>query len=120
MTERRPRIRKIDIFLLAIIFIVGIFLRIAPQAFSSGASLHSVAPFHPRPAFDQIGFDENLYRQYVNHLAKIGWHVNRRQQTAGARDAIAARGLIIFNKDSQPFNVHHLAQPRDQRIGTRC
>src|SRR5438067_1796335 len=64
--------RKIDIVLLAIIFAVGIFLRITPQAFSPGATLHFLAPLHPQPAWTKIGFDEGLYREYVNALAKDG------------------------------------------------
>src|SRR5256714_4552861 len=66
-----PR-RKIDIVLLAIIFAVGIFLRLTPHAFSPGASLHSIAFLHPQPAFNKIGFDEGLYREYVNALSKGG------------------------------------------------
>jgi 4-amino-4-deoxy-L-arabinose transferase-like glycosyltransferase len=64
--------RKIDIILLAIIFAVGIFLRLTPHAFSPGASLHSLAFLHPQPAFDKIGFDEGLYREYVSALSKEG------------------------------------------------
>src|SRR5207248_5342964 len=64
--------RKIDNFLLAIIFAIGIFLRLTPHAFSPGGSLHSVAVLHPQPAFNQIGFDEGLYREYVNALSKDG------------------------------------------------
>ena len=63
---------KIDIVLLAIIFAVGIFLRLTPHAFAPGASLHSVAVLHPQPAFNKIGFDEGLYREYVNALSKGG------------------------------------------------
>ena len=66
------RSRKIDIVLLAIIFAVGIFLRLTPHAFAPGASLHSVAVLHPQPAFNKIGFDEGLYREYVNALSKGG------------------------------------------------
>lgn len=72
MTETQSGLRKIDLILLAIIFAVGIFLRLPPQAFAPGAPLHSIAMLHPQPAFHQIGFDENLYRQYVNHLSKTG------------------------------------------------
>src|SRR5437588_3913664 len=64
--------RKIDIVLFAIIFAVGIFLRITPQAFSPGATFHFLAPLHPQPAWTKIGFDEGLYREYVNALAKDG------------------------------------------------
>jgi 4-amino-4-deoxy-L-arabinose transferase-like glycosyltransferase len=72
MTEPHPGLRKIDILLLAIIFAVGIFLRITPGAFQPGASLHFLAPLHPQPAWTQIGFDEGLYREYVNALTKDG------------------------------------------------
>jgi 4-amino-4-deoxy-L-arabinose transferase-like glycosyltransferase len=68
----RPGIRKIEVFLLAIIFAFGIFLRITPPAFSAGGSLHSLALVHPQPAWDQIGFDEGLYREYVDGLTKDG------------------------------------------------
>lgn len=66
-----PR-RTIDIILFAIIFAVGIFLRITPEAFLPGATFHFLAPLHPQPAWTKIGFDEGLYREYVNALAKDG------------------------------------------------
>jgi 4-amino-4-deoxy-L-arabinose transferase-like glycosyltransferase len=68
--ESRPR--KIDIVVLAIILAFGIFLRITPQAFSPDATLHFLAPIHPQPAWTKIGFDEGLYREYVNALSKGG------------------------------------------------
>src|SRR5436853_6603927 len=66
-----PR-RTIDIVLLAIIFAVGIFLRVTPQAFAPGASLHFLAPLHPQPAWTKTGFDEGLYREYVNAVSRDG------------------------------------------------
>jgi 4-amino-4-deoxy-L-arabinose transferase-like glycosyltransferase len=72
MTHPEPRLRKIDIVLLAIVLAVGIFLRVTPQAFSTGAPLHFLAPLHPQPAWTKIGFDEGLYREYVNALSKGG------------------------------------------------
>ncbi len=72
MTETQSGPRKIDIILLTIIFAVGIFLRLTPQAFAPGAPLHSIAVLHPQPAFNKIGFDEGLYREYVNALSKDG------------------------------------------------
>jgi hypothetical protein len=80
MTEPTPdartispeRMRKIDIVLLAIVFAVGIFLRITPDAFSPEGSLHRLAPLHPQPAWTKVGFDEGLYREYVNALSKGG------------------------------------------------
>jgi 4-amino-4-deoxy-L-arabinose transferase-like glycosyltransferase len=64
--------RRIDIVLLALIFAVGIFLRITPHAFSPGAPLHSIAALHPQPAFARLGFDEELYRKYTNGLIADG------------------------------------------------
>jgi 4-amino-4-deoxy-L-arabinose transferase-like glycosyltransferase len=69
-TEAYPR--KIDIVLLAIIFAIGIFLRVTPQAFAPGASLHFLAPLHPQPAWTKTGFDEGLYREYVNAVSRDG------------------------------------------------
>lgn len=80
MTESQPGLRKnspersrrVDIALLAIIFVVGIFLRVTPGAFSPGGSLHFLAPLHPQPAWTKLGFDEGLYREYVNAVSKNG------------------------------------------------
>jgi hypothetical protein len=72
MNEAPRAFRKIDIVGLAGIFLVGIFLRLPPQNFTSAGPLHFMATLHPQPAFNQIGFDENLYRNYVNQLGKSG------------------------------------------------
>ena len=64
--------RRIDIFALAIILALGIFLRIPPHAFSPSSPLRSIAALHPQPAFTQIGVDEVLYRRYVNALVQEG------------------------------------------------
>jgi 4-amino-4-deoxy-L-arabinose transferase-like glycosyltransferase len=72
MSEPQSRTRKIDIVLLALILAVGIFLRVTPGAFAPGATLHFLAPLHPQPAWTKIGFDEGLYREYVNVLSKGG------------------------------------------------
>jgi 4-amino-4-deoxy-L-arabinose transferase-like glycosyltransferase len=66
------RSRRVDIVLLAITLAVGIFLRITPQAFSPGAPLHFLAPLHPQPAWTKLGFDEGLYREYVNAVSNDG------------------------------------------------
>ena len=63
---------KAGIFLLALILALGIFLRLPPQSFAENGALHFIAPLHPRPAFTGIGFDENLYRTYVDGLSKGG------------------------------------------------
>ena len=58
--------------LLGVILAIGIFLRIPAEAFKAGAPLHSVAALHPQPAFRQLGFDEGLYRKYVEALSQGG------------------------------------------------
>lgn len=60
--------RRIDILVLTIILALGIFLRLPPHTFSSGGLLSSMAALHPAPGFVKIGFDEGLYRAYVNSL----------------------------------------------------
>lgn len=64
--------RRIHVVLLALIFAIGIFLRMPPDTFSLGAPLHGIAPLHPQAAFQQVGFDEGLYREYVNALIRDG------------------------------------------------
>lgn len=72
MIESQSDFRRIHVVLLAIILALGIFLRITPHAFAPGAALHSLTALHPQPAWDQVGFDEGLYREYVNALTKNG------------------------------------------------
>ena len=64
--------RRIDIVALAVVLTVGIFLRIPSETFSQGQPLHAIAALHPQAAFHQTGFDEGLYREYVNALIKDG------------------------------------------------
>src|SRR5438105_6847142 len=66
------RSRRIDIILLAIIFAAGCFLRLPPATFERGGSLHGLAHIHPQPAYTRLGFDEDLYRVYVEGLSKGG------------------------------------------------
>jgi len=72
MSAQESSRRKIDIFALAIILALGIFLRVPPDTFAPGGPLHSVAALHPNPAYMQMGFDEGLYRDYGNALAQEG------------------------------------------------
>jgi 4-amino-4-deoxy-L-arabinose transferase-like glycosyltransferase len=58
---------------LCLIVAVGIFLRLPPTLFSGNeAPLHKIEALHPLPKFTSIGFDEGLYRSYVNNLIKGG------------------------------------------------
>ena len=69
---RPEQSRKLDIVGLAIVLALGIFLRLPPHTFAPGGPLQSIAALHPQPAFAKPGFDEELYREYVNALIRGG------------------------------------------------
>jgi 4-amino-4-deoxy-L-arabinose transferase-like glycosyltransferase len=64
--QRRNRLILIGVVAL------GILLRLPPNVFLDGGSLHSFARLHIAPGFTQVGFDESLYRQYLNILIERG------------------------------------------------
>lgn len=66
--------RPQTIFLIALVVAVGagVWLRLPPDLFTTGSALHGVAYLHPQPGFSGVGFDEGLYREYVNVLSKVG------------------------------------------------
>jgi 4-amino-4-deoxy-L-arabinose transferase-like glycosyltransferase len=72
MGEGKLHSRTIDIVSLAVILVVGIFLRLPADLFRPAAALHALGAVHPAPAFDQVGFDEGLYREYVKALSNGG------------------------------------------------
>ncbi len=56
---------------LCLLLALGIFLRLPQPVFSGpGASLALLRSLHPAPGFDGIGFDENLYRGYVDSVIR--------------------------------------------------
>lgn len=72
MSPEEARRHRLFAFTLALILIVGIFLRLPAALFEKGAVLHSMSAFHPNPGFTGVGFDENLYRKYVNSVIRGG------------------------------------------------
>src|SRR5438270_9564002 len=73
MTAQDSRSHKIGLFAFAIVFAVGIFLRLPPTAFVGSANpLHAVEFLHPKPKMESVGFDESLYTEYVHKLATLG------------------------------------------------
>jgi 4-amino-4-deoxy-L-arabinose transferase-like glycosyltransferase len=61
--------RKIDILGFILVLGLGIFLRLPHAAFSGNANpLHLVEAAHPHPKIDNLGFDEGLYRTYLDNL----------------------------------------------------
>jgi hypothetical protein len=57
---------------LSAVLLVGVFLRLPPFLFTGHAPLHFLHSLHPQPGFNGIGFDENLYRKYVEELSREG------------------------------------------------
>jgi hypothetical protein len=58
---------------LCLVLAIGVFLRIPAPVFSgANAPLPQLAALHPAPKFDGIGFDEALYRGYVESLIAGG------------------------------------------------
>jgi len=63
---------RLSLVVLIGVLALGTFLRLPPNVFLDGGSLHSFAGLHMAPAFTQVGFDENLYRQYLKTLIERG------------------------------------------------
>ncbi len=58
---------------LCAVLLVGAFLRLPPGLFSGPSGpFRAFATLHPGPHFDQLGFDEGLYRDYTNKLVRFG------------------------------------------------
>ena len=58
---------------LGAVVLVGIFLRLPSRAFTgSDAPLRAFESAHLQPRFTGIGFDEGMYRHYVDSLIKVG------------------------------------------------
>jgi 4-amino-4-deoxy-L-arabinose transferase-like glycosyltransferase len=73
MATQALRIRAIYLAALVLIIALGIFLRLPPSASSNnGAPIHATQFLHPPSDPDRIGFDEGMYRSYVNVLAADG------------------------------------------------
>ena len=70
-----PQLGRRTIYFASVILIVafGIFLRLpASDSSNNGGPIHALQFLHPESRPDQIGFDEGMYRGYVNTLAHGG------------------------------------------------
>ncbi|MGI8431145.1 MAG: phospholipid carrier-dependent glycosyltransferase [Chthoniobacterales bacterium] len=71
--RRFARAHKGVLAVLALVLLVGCFLRLPPYIFiPSRPALHWLAPFHPTPMFETFGIDERLYGGYVGILILQG------------------------------------------------
>ena len=58
---------------LVVVLAIGVFLRLPAGLFAGpGAPLGGLRSLHPNPAFTETGFDESLYRGYVNAVIEVG------------------------------------------------
>ena len=67
------RLFNLRFIALATVLLIGIFLRLPPALFQKpGGPLRSPVAIHPEPGYDQLGFDEGLYRDYTDDLILCG------------------------------------------------
>ena len=99
------RFLNLRIIALAIILLIGIFLRLPPALFQKpDGPLRSLVVFHPQPASQQLGFDEGLYRDYTDKLIRFGLisypeiieRYREKQQTLTGSILPPVRFLYIF------------------------
>ena len=67
--------RKLILVSLTLILLIGCWLRLPPGLFSDHGPLRSLAIIHPNPKWhtmQMMGFDEELYREYVDELSTKG------------------------------------------------
>ena len=64
--------QRLFLAVLCVVIAAGVFLRLPASLFENGGALQSLRVLHPNPGFTEIGFDEGLYREYVNSLARVG------------------------------------------------
>ncbi|HEV2805997.1 MAG TPA: phospholipid carrier-dependent glycosyltransferase [Chthoniobacterales bacterium] len=90
---------------LGFVLLAGMFLRLPTALFDTpGAPLAVLRPLHPKPSYPTIGFDEDLYRKYVEHLDKVGLssypeivdHYRKFQQTLAGSILPPLRFLYIL------------------------
>lgn len=73
MLADETRNRTAYVGVLGIIIWIGLFLRLPASLFiGDDAALSFATAVHPIPGFAGVGFDENLYRGYVDNLIKYG------------------------------------------------
>jgi len=91
---------------LAIILLIGIFLRLPPALFQKpDGPLRGLVTLHPQPASKMLGFDEALYRDYADKLIRFGLiaypeiieRYREKQQTLTGSILPPVRFLYIFS-----------------------
>lgn len=68
----RLHFKSLTSWTLALVLLLGTFLRLPPRLFEPTGCLHALARVHPQPGFKSVGFDEGLYQRYVEQLSATG------------------------------------------------
>ena len=64
---------KKSLYVVILLILIGLFVRLPPFLFARDSGpLQSIGVIHPEPGFQNIGFDEALYRSYVTSLDATG------------------------------------------------
>ncbi len=66
------REHRLDLSILCLTLLFGIFLRLPTTVFEKNGTLSEISGLHPKAGFQGIGFDEALYRGYVDDLIRYG------------------------------------------------
>jgi hypothetical protein len=69
---QRFRVETLYLAVLCLALLIGVFLRLPSSLFSPGEPLHVMKAIHPEAGFKAVGFDEALYRGYVDDFIRDG------------------------------------------------
>lgn len=72
MLAQRSLADRLSLVALCLTLLFGAFLRLPASVFLPEQPLHATSGLRPEAAFKGIGFDEGLYRQYVNSVIREG------------------------------------------------
>jgi 4-amino-4-deoxy-L-arabinose transferase-like glycosyltransferase len=72
MPDQQSVAGKAVLVALCLVLLFGAFLRLPPTLFTPSAPLHAAETIHLEAGFKGIGFDEGLYRNYVNGVIREG------------------------------------------------
>ena len=72
MFARRSVLDRLYLVALCLTLLFGTFLRLPLAIFAPSQPFHTIAAIHPQAGFTGVGFDEGLYRNYVNSIIREG------------------------------------------------
>jgi 4-amino-4-deoxy-L-arabinose transferase-like glycosyltransferase len=72
MFAQRSLADRLFVVALCLILLFGTFLRLPSSIFAPDEPFHTIGVVHPQAGFNGVGFDEGLYRNYVNSIIHEG------------------------------------------------